>query len=308
MKTRIVLLSFFGLVVLLATGGAVCENYEMRNANGALSRALHQSGEQQRELTKAKVAVNEAERAAEKAEQQRDALKKQIDELLAAQSTSMAKASSAAPATAKTAASVFNRLIATNPEYQKQNLQYGRLRDGVSFARLYRRLALSPRQIETFEEARFARQQVEYDIMAVAFEKEISQTDTSFRPIRKQADAECEAKLREALGDAGYAAYKAYPKEMMTSSRNEARQLAAALYETKEPLTVEQADALTCVIDANSNFQKNAPLQTNWEAVVVQAQGILSEPQLMELKRNNETQRLLRLMYEISNKAAKARQ
>ena len=124
------------------------------------------------------------------------------------------------------------------------------------------------------------------------------------RDISDQITTDANAKLRAAFGESMFESIQYF--ENTISMRNIADQLAKALYYSDTPLAPAQAEALIDVIAANARTpQGKYNLDAvNSEAMVAQARGVLSTPQLAKL-RDLESQRLeqrkLRVQFDAGN-------
>lgn len=105
------------------------------------------------------------------------------------------------------------------------------------------------------------------------------------RQVYAQTDGEREAKLRAAFGDATFQAFQHF--EATRSLRWVTEQLVGRLFDSDTPLQPAQADQLVAVMASNArNSQgKIDLLAMNNDAVLAQAQGILSAPQLAAFRR-----------------------
>ncbi len=113
-------------------------------------------------------------------------------------------------------------------------------------------------------------------------------------PIRDQAAEQLQASLASAFGTETMQAFQHY-QDTMPARTAVATPLASALFYTDTPLTVQQAEQLVDVV-ANSarNPQGKVDLTVmNSDAMLAQAQGILSEPQLAVLRQLEENRRRL---------------
>ncbi len=115
-----------------------------------------------------------------------------------------------------------------------------------------------------------------------------------FESIHAQAAEQLQASLAAAFGTETVQAVQHY-QDTMPARTTVATPLASALFYTDTPLTVQQAEQLVEVV-ANSarNPQGKVDLTAmNSEAMLAQAQGILSEPQLAVLRQLEENRRRL---------------
>jgi hypothetical protein len=95
--------------------------------------------------------------------------------------------------------------------------------------------------------------------------------------------ATAERELRQLLGEERYAEYRAFATVGAPAHRKVA-ELAGALYRTSAPLTLEQADRLQRIVAAHGEKVGGLPEpRYDWPAIMAQARGVLSEPQVTVL-------------------------
>jgi len=125
-------------------------------------------------------------------------------------------------------------------------------------------------------------------------------TDPKSSPLRlhQEADAAFQAASAELLGPSGVAALAEYDRT--APARSTAAALASNVYDI-DPLTAAQAAALIPIFArASSSYQNGGNVQsddTDWPAVLAQAQSILSAAQLAALQEQHSTNAVLSAMW-----------
>ncbi len=195
------------------------------------------------------------------------------------------------------------------------------------YAALFKKLNLSPEQIDKVKDLMVEKQASRQDVMAVAREQGIDpRTDPAgYRKLMQDAQADSDNALKAALGDSGYAQLQQYDQTM--PQRGVVNQLQQSLSFTSAPLTDAQADQLVQILARTSQTNaggnngggqggfrggfgggfaggggpgaaiagafaafggaNNAPVTTE---AITQAQGILSASQLAALQQIQQTQ------------------
>jgi hypothetical protein len=134
------------------------------------------------------------------------------------------------------------RLIATQ---QKAQLD-------AHYASLFKSLNLSPAQLENFKNLLVERQTSMMDIMTAAREQGVDpRTDPAgFRALVASTQADIDASIKSAIGDAGYAHYKNY--EATAPQRTTTDQLSQRLSYSATPLTADQSTAMLQILAQTS--------------------------------------------------------
>lgn len=142
--------------------------------------------------------------------------------------------------------------LLNNPEFaQAMALQQKAALDG-RYADLFRRLKLSPAQIERLKDLLVERQSVAMDVMTVAREQGLDERDSrdQLRKLMQETEAGVNAEIEALLGADGYAAYQSY--EQTQPQRNAVSQLETRLSYSSVPLTDAQAEQLVRILAATS--------------------------------------------------------
>jgi hypothetical protein len=117
---------------------------------------------------------------------------------------------------------------------------------------------------------------------AVMLEQSLQPNDPVIQSLRKRADDDLQARLADALGDAGADELKHYERTLPARSMAERFAGAAALGDV--PLTLQQAEQLTQIMagaaEASPGGGKIDPSTIDWVKVDTQAQTVLSPAQL----------------------------
>lgn len=147
-----------------------------------------------------------------------------------------------------------------NPEYQKlMTIQQKAMLDG-RYAALFRKLKLSPQQLEQFKQLLVERQTSMIDLMTVARAEGLDpRTDPeAYRKLVADTQAEVDQTIKTALGDAAYAEYKNF--EATAPFRNVVAQLDQRLSYHGTALSETQGEQLVQILaEANQARMAAAP-------------------------------------------------
>jgi hypothetical protein len=144
------------------------------------------------------------------------------------------------------------------PEIQKlMAIQQKAALDG-RYGALFKTLNLSPAQLEQFKNLLVEKQAAMTDALAAARAQGINpRTDPDdFQKLIASAQADADANIKSALGDAGYAQYQQYQQTL--PQRNTVNQLAQSLSYTNTPLTSDQTEQMVSLLAANSPASNNS--------------------------------------------------
>ncbi len=179
----------------------------------------------------------------------------------------------------------LDRLVAATPELQQLYVRQQTVRIRSKYGPFYRSAGLSAEQIGKFEQAMADHAQTSIDVPAVALAQGLGKDDPAVAALMRQANETKAVALREALGEAGYEAWRQY--DQTKSLRNVATDLAGELFYSASPLTGSQADQLTKIV-FDSMGEQRGPV--NWDFIVreAKAQGVLSPAQLAILAEKKE--------------------
>jgi hypothetical protein len=141
----------------------------------------------------------------------------------------------------------FNAMM-ENPEFAAawQAQQKARLDD--RYAALFRRLNLTPAQVDQFKSLLVDRQASRMDVMAAARNEGLSGRESrgEIAELMEQTMAEVNQGIRALLGDAGYAQFEQF--ERTAPQRAVVGQVEARLSYSSTPLTAAQSDALVRIL------------------------------------------------------------
>ena len=174
----------------------------------------------------------------------------------------------------------LDKLVAGNPELQRLYVQQQTIRLRARYGPFYKSAGLTPAQIEQFEKVMTVYAQASIDVPTVAVAQGLQKNDPAVATLMRQALDQKTQDLRAVLGGASYDELQQF--ERTRSMRDIATSLASELYYTDSPLTADQADQLTQIVDASRGSHKGP---VNWDFIVAQAQtkAVLTPPQLAVL-------------------------
>lgn len=309
MSTTKMMVGVTGAIALLAIGTAVHEFAVARDAKAAAVASSEESAGLQRQLANERQRAVAAETRLQSVEERLAAVSSRATETVAnGRPISGAKRGTAgglvgAESTATDAkTSPLNRLTGS-PEYQQLALKVQRATFPLKYGPLYRSLNLSPQQITAFENLAVGQWQNYTDMIAAAHAQGVPATDPSLAALRQPVDSEFARNLVAVLGEDGAKQFFSYYRTV--DARATVDTLAGNLYYTDTPLTLTQADQLTSIVAANTaslkiNGVMAAPKETNWDAVMNQAQAVLAPAQLTTLQLLQEKARLQQQMSDLS--------
>jgi RNA polymerase sigma factor (sigma-70 family) len=239
-------------------------------------------------------------RAAELAatRQERDALQSRLDRL---ESHSIANeqksaqlrtqvnarrmnAPTSAPATAVTDPADAERAHAAKISAEEQQLEIAR--GLVNYGPLFRKLNLSPTQVADFKTLLAENIRWHLDLREVVRSQALAPDDPDVKSVNAQTDADLAARVTTSFGDATYQAFAHFNET--APMREVAGHLASSLAASATPLRAEQVEPLVEILNNNRTPEGRAsgdPHALDLEAVVAQAQSLLSPPQLAALLR-----------------------
>ncbi len=142
--------------------------------------------------------------------------------------------------------------LLNNPEFARaMALQQKAALDG-RYADLFRRLKLSPAQVDQLKDLLVERQSVATDVMSAAREQGLDGRDSrdQLRKLMQETEAGVNAEIESLLGAEGYAAYQTY--EQTQSQRNVVSQLETRLSYSSAPLTDSQSEQLVRILASTS--------------------------------------------------------
>lgn len=213
-----------------------------------------------------------------------------------------------------------------DPEFARALMTQQKAALDLRYADLFRKLNLSPAQVDRLKDLLIERQSAAADVMAAARAEGVDGRDAreQLRDLVRATQAETDKAIRTFLGDAGYEAYQSY--ERTQPQRTLVGQLETKLSYTGAPLQETQKDQLVRiladsapqgargnannVIFAGRGFDGPAPLPmaggvTITDEALTRAQGILSQAQLAALKQMQTEQQAQRTMAEAVRNATR---
>jgi hypothetical protein len=189
--------------------------------------------------------------------------------------------------------------IMEQPEAQKLIALQQKADLDARYASLFKNLNLTPAQLDQFKNLLVEKQTAMMDVMQAARAQGLNpRTDREgFQQLVASTEADIDNSIRSTLGEAGYAEYQQYQQTM--PERNVTTQLQQSLSYTGTPLTDAQSEQLVQILAANAPAARNVNGGTTQprpgsgritDAAVIQAQGVLSAPQLQALQQLQQTQ------------------
>lgn len=183
-----------------------------------------------------------------------------------------------------------SQLVATHPELVTKFEQAFRAQYTQEHTVLYRRLGLSPVQIEQFERRLFQDQLDKLDLSWTARTQGLKRDDPALQAVRRQQDIALEADLRSILGADGYDALA--QSRRANGARSFVNELATTMTLAEHAMTREQQDQLLqLVADHSQRYQQGGQAQrwdVNWDAVMAQAPHFLNPDQVDSLRTNGD--------------------
>lgn len=167
------------------------------------------------------------------------------------------------------------KALAKDPKFEAALTSNFRSGLHLRYAALYRQLGLTGDQIQQFESALTTRFQNDMDVRNGASGQGIEADDPALKTLFAKNQADQTAALK---GIATAQQLDEYGKAQ--AGRDVSSQLVSALYYTDTPLSPEQRDAVTQLITAHSGGEDRS---VDWAAVMTQASGVLSTPQVAML-------------------------
>lgn len=194
----------------------------------------------------------------------------------------------------------FAALMA-NPEFAKAMTVQQRAALDTRYAELFKKLNLSPADLEKFKDLLLERQTARMDVMTTARDQGLDPRENrdELRKLTAEAQAEVDASIKTAMGDTVYDQYQSY--ETTQSERNVVTQIDQRLSYSSTPLTSTQSDFLINALASSStaaegtdqplgggggpgNWGGNNNSATITDAVIQQAQSVLTANQVEALK------------------------
>ncbi|MDF3058108.1 MAG: hypothetical protein K0R17_2323 [Rariglobus sp.] len=214
----------------------------------------------------------------------------------------------------------FAALMA-NPEFAKAMSIQQRAALDARYADLFKKLNLSPAELEKFKDLLVERQTARMDVMTAARESGLNPRENrdEINKLVTEAQAEVDTNIKAALGDTRFNQYQNY--ETTQSQRNLVGQLDQRLSYTSTPLNSTQSDFLVNALATSSAPATDQALPGNWavpgtgggggnrtaitDEVIQQAQSILAPDQLAALKQLQSEQQAQQKVRELMRPPAR---
>ncbi len=218
-----------------------------------------------------------------------------------------------------------------DPEFTRALMTQQKAALDLRYADLFRKLNLSPAQVDRLKELFIERQSAAADVMAAARAEGLDGREArdQLRDLVRSTQAGTDEAIRAFLGDVGYEAYQTF--ERTQPQRNLVGQLETKLSYTGAPLQAAQKDQLVRILAestpqggrggpqnnftfAGRGFDGPAPMVmaaaggggvTITDEAISRAQGILSQAQLAALKQMQAEQQAQRTMAEAVRNATR---
>lgn len=215
--------------------------------------------------------------------------------------------------------------LLANPEFAKAAALQQRAALDNRYAALFKQLNLSPTDLEKFKDLLIERQNSRMDVMAAARESGLNPRENrdELKKLTDEAQADVDANIKSTLGDAAYSKYQNY--DTTGSQRAVVSQVTDRLSYTSTPLTAAQSEFLVSALSTTSTTDGTNATGNNgggpggggpggggWggmggggntttitDAVIVQAQSVLTADQVTALKAVQAEQQAQQTMREI---------
>lgn len=260
------------LLMAVAIGMAIRENWECRVAEDSLASANHDSA-----MLVAKLRV--LDQRVQATERSLADLTRRTAEAHATQLAAKARATADAAASKATAewdpVAEGKAFLTRHPEVKQALVEYSNAQTNSKYGVLLKSANLSPNQIERFQ-ALMREGSSRTAPVGSGGKMGVLKTGPGI-PI-----SEIDGQLQEVLGDDGFRMFKQLRSAQ--SARQLAAQLAGAVCFTDSTLTPMQADQLVQIMMASRPNESGVQRRGfDWDAVIAKAQGVLLPPQLAVL-------------------------
>lgn len=199
--------------------------------------------------------------------------------------------------------------LMNNPEAQRLAALQQRSVLDARYAALFKKLNLSPQQLEQFKNLLVEKRAAVADVMAAAREQGLTGRDNrdEIRALMQNAQEEIDASIRSTIGESAYSQYESF--EQTQPQRTTVERLEQRLSYTDSPLSSEQSEQLVAVLAATSGETSNAANRAPrnaaarlgfpagggggaqiTDATVQQASSVLSTAQLQALQQVQQEQ------------------
>jgi RNA polymerase sigma factor (sigma-70 family) len=285
MSTSKIAIAVGTLLVVTGIGSAVYERGQARQINAVLEKVIRERDTSREQLARLDKTIQEAAQSSRATKTRTTGAIKGV-------------------ADANTGSDNRPGLLASNPAYQKLALKYYAANLGLSLGPIFRKLGLSAAQISAVERVLTDQYQERLDMMAAANSQGIALSDPSLGTMRKQATEIVTEKLNAILGPNGDEQLSQFARTV-DARASTVDPLASSLYYADSPLTAGQADQLMQIVAANTGGFKVTGLattspETNWDAVLTQAQQVLTPPQIATFQALREKAQLQKQLGDLS--------
>lgn len=173
-----------------------------------------------------------------------------------------------------------------DPKIQAVRLAAVQASDVMHYGTLFRRLGLSPDQIDQFSRIMLRHREQLWDLRDVLDEAAAqgavaTEAEAAVAKLRAEARTECDSAQRALLGDGGYRELREYERTL--PARRIVSDIAGTAVLADIPFSPQQAEQLTTILaNASSDYRegKAATDRTiDWAAADAQARGVLSAEQ-----------------------------
>jgi len=286
MSTTTIILS---AITALAVGSAIYQTNQVRHTEAALAATAGERDSARTQMRELQQRATETDGQLTVAEQQNAALQRDL---------ASARSAKAAPTPAMTSSRgvlFLSRIpVSADPaEARRQVREFNNENRDMAMSAFYRQLGFTPAQREQFKTLMIEHIDRSDAQVKAAMTAAMAQNPKPDRAALQQvAEATSQldsdewlAEMRSTFGDATVQAFQHYRDT--GAGRAVTTELENALFYTDTPLTVQQSDQLVEIIAANSrNAQGKVDLLAmNTDAILAQAQAVLSAPQLAALRR-----------------------
>lgn len=175
----------------------------------------------------------------------------------------------------------------------------------AAYSGLFKKLALTPDQLEQFKDLLVEKRTAMMDVMAAAREEGVNpRRDRELvAKLLANAQAEIDEGIRGTLGESGFAQYESYEKTL--PQRSLVGQLEQRLSYSSTPLTPQQSESMVAILAATSTGSARDPVVTGGprptmfgtatgapitDGAINQALGVLAAPQVEALRQLQQEQ------------------
>jgi hypothetical protein len=177
-------------------------------------------------------------------------------------------------------------IVANDPKVHALYLKSYRARLFLVYNSFYKSLGLTEAQIDKFEDAKAKNHEGRVDLAVAANSQGVASSDSAIAALQLQEDEQARTAEIGILGQDGYQQLQQFNRTQALGSLME--DMSSALAYGPAPITAAQAAQLQSILaNASATYQSNEATSTatiDWNQVLSQAQGFLSQPQLATLK------------------------